>query len=99
MLFFLFQDPFLDDFIHVCARKVQPGVKTPLDLGKVVPFHVFPGNSIDIRLGGHNDPGFPPELGPKFLDNGLEVEHQLAVFPYILPHFVHKEDNLVAFTF
>ncbi|KAF5034145.1 hypothetical protein DSECCO2_599310 [anaerobic digester metagenome] len=91
------QDPFLDNLVHISAGKSKPGVKTSLDLGKVVTFHMFFSNGIDISLRSDCNPGFSPEFGPEFFHNSLEVEHQLAIFSYILPHFVHQENYLMVF--
>ena len=94
------QYSFLDDFIYICRRQRQTGIKPSLDLRKVIApkAHVL-GNGVNILLAGYNDPRLALAGSAQILRYRLEIQHQLRVIAYVLSDFIHQENDMVVVAF
>ena len=83
------QNALFDDFINGRRGQAQSGVETALNLGEVIAGDLNHG--VDGLLARYHDPNLTTAASADFLNDGLQVNHQIAVIADVLTNFVHHE--------
>ena len=93
----LLQNTLPDDFVHVGGGQREAGIKTALNLRKVVALCFR--NGVNVLLAGDDDPRFAAAGSAKVFRHRLQVEHQPGIFADILANLVYKEHDVMIAAF
>ena len=89
--FGLRQHTLLDDFINRRRGQTETSIEASLNLGEVIAGNM--NNRVDCLLARNHDPNLATAASTDFLNNGLEVDHQITIVTDVLTYFVHHEEK------